>query len=318
MAKRSKRIMLTNEVNKDKLNKESIKWFKKYQMEMSLKELAPKTIYGYETDLYAWFSYIYLFQDNKSILEMDEDDLQEFFYYCKSEGNNSRRMKRRMAPISMIYQMLRKKKVISENPMEFIERPRKDTDVVVQTFLTKEQVNLMKEKLINYGDLQLLTYAMLSLSTMARVNAMSNITWKQIDFETNTINDVLEKEGYIVELDFDDYCKDLLLKLQAERKEKGIECDYVFISKYKGLYDKVTPETMNSGWCKKIGEMIDVQSLHPHDFRHSGATLLKNNGMTLEEVSSLLNHSGTDVTRKFYIKEDKTKLKERKKQFGFL
>ena len=69
-------------------------------------------------------------------------------------------------------------------------------------------------------------------------------------------------------------------------------------------------------WCKKIGEMIDEPTLHPHDFRHSGATILKNMGMSLEEVSILLNHSGTDVTNKYYIKKDMTKIYAAKNKYG--
>lgn len=69
-------------------------------------------------------------------------------------------------------------------------------------------------------------------------------------------------------------------------------------------------------WCKKIGEMIGVESLHCHDFRHSGATLLKNKGMALEDVSALLNHSGTDVTKRFYIKEDTSRISQLKDKFN--
>lgn len=39
---------------------------------------------------------------------------------------------------------------------------------------------------------------------------------------------------------------------------------------------------------------------------------IKNAGMSLEEVSVLLNHKSTDVTRRFYIKEDKSKLQANK------
>jgi hypothetical protein len=33
---------------------------------------------------------------------------------------------------------------------------------------------------------------------MARVTAISSIKWEQINFEERTINDVVEKEGYVV------------------------------------------------------------------------------------------------------------------------
>ena len=83
-------------------------------------------------------------------------------------------------------------------------------------------------------------------------------------------------------------------------------------------------------WCgsfgiiyeiKKCGNdtryMIGVPTLHCHDFRHSGATLLKNMGMSLEDISELLHHSGTDVTSKFYIKKDTSKIKALKDKFDF-
>lgn len=314
MAERSKRISF--DVAKDKINKESVKLFNKYKIDMSIKELSEKTIYNYEKDLFAWFSYIYIFQDNKSVLEIDEDDLTEYFYYRKSEGNNTRRLKRIMSSISAMYLYLKKKKIAKENPMEFIDRPRKDNDVVIQTFLTQEQVNLMLTKLKEF-DLQIETYIVVGLSTMARVNALSNMKWEQVDWDNMSVNGVLEKEGYIVDLDFDEYSKELLLKLKKEREEKGIDCEYIFISLYDKKYSNVTNSTCND-WCKKIGKLIGVPTFHNHDLRHSGATILKNNGASLEDISKMLNHSSTDVTLKHYIKADSSKLKESKSKFGAL
>ena len=56
--------------------------------------------------------------------------------------------------------------------------------------------------------------------------------------------------------------------------------------------------------------------MHPHDFRHSGATLLKNAGMSLEDVSVLLNHDSTDTTKKFYIKEDTARISSIKSAYN--
>lgn len=312
MAERSKRIIM--KVDKDKICSETLKLLRKYEGDMTIRELSPKTIYNYKTDLFAWFSYVYEFQSNECIKELDEDDITEFILYCKTEGNNSRRIKRRMSSISAFYKYLRKKRIVNENPMDYIDRGRKDTDVVTQTFLSQEQVDLMRQYLKNYGDLQLETYINLSLSTMARVNAISSITWKQIDLDNRMINDVIEKEGYVVTLYFNDYAKQLLINLKEDRDLQGIDCPYVFISKYKGQYNRISNITLNE-WCKKAGNMINVPTLHPHDLRHSNATLLKNAGMPLESISKLLQHKGTDVTLQYYIKEDGKKIQAEKDKF---
>lgn len=315
MATRSKRI--TFDVNKSELNKESVDLLKKYKSYITIKELSEKTIYNYECDLYAWFSYIKIFQNNKSVLEIDEDDLSEYFYYRKTNGNNSRRMRGVMASISAFYIHLKKKRIQRENPMDFIDRPRKDTSVVVQTFLTQEQVDEMIEKLIELGDIRLQTYICLGLSTMARVNALRNIRWEQIDFENNLITEVKEKEGYIVDLDFDNYTKELLLQLKEKYQNDNVNCDYVFAVYHSGGWKVPTSSACND-WCKKAGSLIGVPTLHNHDLRHSAATIAKSNGANLEDVSRMLNHKSTDVTLKHYIKEDNSKLKEAKKKFGVL
>ena len=317
MPERSKRIVLHDEEKLKQINPETQKLMQKYKIDMSLRDLSPKSIYGYEKDLNQWFIYILDHQFNQCVTELSDDDITEFLYFCKQEGNNVERMKRRMAAISAFYKFLRKKKLIKENPTEFMDRPKKGVAVTVQTYLTPEQVELMRIKLTEYGDLQLKTYAMFSLSTMARVNAIANLKWEQIDFEARECRDVLEKEGYIVELSFSNEVKDLLLELKKQREEKGInDYGWVFYSRYNSETKPISNGTLLE-WCKKIGNMIGVPTLHCHDFRHSGATLLKNMGMSLEDISELLHHSGTDVTSKFYIKKDTSKIKALKDKFEF-
>lgn len=314
--KRSKKIIIGKDISESQINKVNMKLLQKYLRDMEMRELSPKTIYSYKRDLIAWFKYLVIEQYNPSILDLDEDDVEEFIYSCKIEGNNTERIRRRIASLSAFYKFLRRKRLLKENPMEFVVRPKKGLPVVVQTFLTKDQYELMKTKLKEHGDLQLYTYAIFSISTMARVNAISNITWNQIDFENRTVDDVLEKEGKIVNLYFSQEVKEILLKLKEEREKESINCDYVFVSKYDGKWDKVSSDTLGR-WTKKIGEMIGVLTLHPHDFRHSGSQLLALSGMKIETISSLLNHSGLDVTKNHYLKEDKKKMQQEKDKYAF-
>ena len=298
------------------INPETMKLWNKYKIDMALRELSEKTIAGYTNDFEHYLIFIYDNFDNKCVTEMDEDDITEFLYYCKSNGNNSRRIKRRISTISAFYKYLRKKRIVQENPLEFIDRPKKDTDIITQTFLTQEQVNLMRDKLKECGDLDLYLYAMFSLSTMARVKAVSSVRWEQIDYEMRTANDVPEKEGKIVTLYYSEEVKDLLLQVKAYREEQQIDDNgYIFYSRFDRCTESVTTGTLNS-WCKRIGNMIGVPTLHPHDFRHSASQLLKLAGMPIEEISELLNHSGLDVTKKHYLRQDKRKLQASKDMYS--
>ena len=310
MAERSKRINLFDEEKAKQINPETLKLFQKYQIDMSIRDLSKNTILQYNSDLMQWFIYMYNNQFNLSVLEAKDEDLEEYYYWRKQQGNNVNRQKRVMASISAFYKFLRKKKLIVESPVEFIERPKAGQPITVQTYLTKEQVQLMREKLQEHGDIQLQAYAFVSLTTMARVNAVANLRWEQIDWDERIFSDVLEKEGKIVELSFSEETKGYLKKLVEYRKEKGInDYGWVFVSPYVTEDKPINNGTLND-WCKVIGEMIGEPTLHCHDFRHSYATLLKNEGVNLEDVSVMLNHSGTDVTKKFYIKTDTSKVRK--------
>ncbi len=310
MAERSKRICLYDEEKAKQINPETLKLFQKYQIDMSIRDLSKNTILQYNSDLMQWFIYMYNNQFNLSVIEAKDEDLEEYYYWRKQQGNNVNRQKRVMASISAFYKFLRKKKLIVESPVEFIERPKAGQPITVQTYLTKEQVQLMRDKLQEHGDIQLQAYAFVSLTTMARVNAVANLRWEQIDWDERIFSNVLEKEGKIVELSFSEETKGYLENLVQYRKDNEInDYGWVFISPYVTEDKPINNGTLND-WCKVIGEMIGEPTLHCHDFRHSYATLLKNEGVNLEDVSVMLNHSGTDVTKKFYIKTDTSKVRK--------
>lgn len=100
MAERSKRICMYDEEKLKHINSETLKLFQKYQVDMSIRDLSPNTINGYISDLQQWFIFMYDRQFNLSVLECTDDDLNEYFYFRKQEGNNVNRQRRVMSSIS--------------------------------------------------------------------------------------------------------------------------------------------------------------------------------------------------------------------------
>lgn len=251
MAERSKRICMYDITKLKNVNPETLRLFKKYQIDMSIRDLSPKTIYAYNSDLQQWFIFMHDNQFNLSVLEATDEDIEEYYYWRKQHGNNVNRQKRVMSSISAFYKFLRKKKLIKESPVEFIERPKQGQAVTVQTYLTKEQIQLMRKKLEEYGDVQLQAYAFVSLTTMGRVNAIANLKWKQIDWDERIFANVLEKEGKLVELSFSQEAKEYLEKMIEYRKENSInDYGWVFISPYVTADKPINNGTLND-WCKK-------------------------------------------------------------------
>lgn len=82
---RSKRIVIGDEYERQ-INPENLKLWKKYKRDMEIRELSSKTIYNYERDLMQWFSYLVKEQFNPSVLKVDEEDIEEFIYWCKEQA----------------------------------------------------------------------------------------------------------------------------------------------------------------------------------------------------------------------------------------
>lgn len=314
---KSKRIELYDEDKLKEINPETLRLFQKYQIDMSIRDLSKNSIDAYNADLRQWFIYMYDNQFNLSVLDATDEDLEEYFYFRKEQGNNVNRQRRIMSSISSFYKFLRKKKLIKESPTEFLDRPKQGMPIMKQTFLTADQVNELRNKLAEYGDIQLYTYIMFGLSTMARVNAMAHLRWNQVDLDERICTDVLEKEQKIVDLYFSVEVAELLRKLLKYREDNNInDYGWVFATSYVNEEQCIHNSTLND-WCKKAGEMIGIPTLHNHDLRHSGSNLLKEKGMDIQDIAELLHHASTDTTVKHYLSVNKNKVRENKDRFSF-
>lgn len=310
MAQKSAPIRMYDPNKLERINAETKTYWKKYQIDMELRELSEKTISGYLNDLQSWWIYIYDNQNNKSVIEINEDDITEFLYWCKKQGNNSRRIKRRMSSIAAFYKYLRKKRIVSENPMEFIDRPKKDTDVVEQTFLTIEQVEDMRSKLNGQVEsaktthskhiaLMMRLYAFLSLSTMARVNAISNIKWDQIEWEDRLINNVLEKEGYVVTLYFSaevlGYLRDLLNFRQLHKIQDNMlagYCDAEGVRDDSSKIQAIIQITQLHLQCRKIDKVINEELMLKMPNETKLRALSDTKGKFLNSISTIVKDNG--------------------------
>lgn len=317
MPERSKRIQMMDGEKLKQINPDTLRLFQKYQIDMSIRDLSKNTIKQYNYDLSQWFIFMYDRQFNLSVLDATDEDLEEYFFFRKEQGNNVSRQRRIMSSISAFYKFLRKKKLIKESPTEFLDRPKQGMSIMKQTFLTLEQVNELRKKLEENGDIQLQTYIMFGLSTMARVNAMAHLRWEQVDIDERICTDVLEKEQKIVDLYFSQEVAELLKRLKEYRNENNInDYGWVFITQYVNEDRCIQNGTLND-WCKKAGNMINVPTLHNHDLRHSGSNLLKELGMDIQDISELLHHASTETTVRHYLTTNKKKVKENKDKFSF-
>lgn len=294
---------------------------------------------GYISDLNQFMVYVMENYHNEFLLDMDNEDavdlLEDFVAFCRTFlGNNERRVQRRLSSISSLFLFLKKRRKyrtlenavhserssyrIKENPLDYIERPSVKAGQkpqITQTYLTKEQVAEIRKGLRKLGDLQLTLFFEFGLSTMARVKTIASVRLDQINFKEGVIENVDLKGGYVDNLYPEQEVFDLIKKWLDYRDKEGIKSEYLFITKYGGTWRQASKNTMQTVWIKKIGNIIGIPEFHAHDLRHSAATLRKNAGQDIEEISELLHHHSLDVTKKHYIKVNADAIKKNKAKY---
>ena len=311
----------------EKVNIKSVECLQAYLKNLTLGNLKPSTIENNIATIIRWLEYIYDEMDDKCILDMTIEDIEEYAYYLKNKRDNKpQTISRVLSVIEDVYTYLLKKGMVSINPASYIKRPKdiRRVNEVKRIFLSEEQVEELKLKLEECGDIQLQTYINFSLSTAARANACACLKWEQIDFDNRMVTDVMEKKSKLVTLYFNEYTKDLLLKLQEYRKENHInDGGYVFVSDRYRYYEDtgekthICSSTLGS-WAKKAGKMINVPDLSPHDLRRTSANLLLQRGGDIGVVSLLLNHENISTTFRYYVnKSQNAYLTEYKDTFDF-
>lgn len=305
MAKeRSKRITMEG-----KENPKNLQLWNTYKRAKLIAGRSEKTLYNYECDVMQFFKFLNTECFDALITDITEEEVESYIGYCLEQGNNEKRIRRRISSLSSFFIYLKRKRKIEDNWCEYIERPGTGEEVQVRTFLTEDQLLELKQKLKEQKDLQLRVYIELGLATMARSNEIAQMCWSNTDLETRWITDIKAKGNKIRKFRISEDVRNLLLEWKQYCKDNGIETDYILFTKHRGEYNQVSSSVLSDRVKKAFG-LIGINRGYNHDLRHSMSNILKDRGVPIETVSKLLGHSGVDVTINHYTIPNDDKLAE--------
>lgn len=305
MAKeRSKRIIMDGEPNP-----KNLQLYSAYKRAKIIAGRSEKTLYNYECDSIQFFKFLNKECYDALITDITEEEIESYIGYCVEQGNNEKRIRRRISAISSFFIYLKKKRKIDDNWCDYIERPGTGEEIQVRTFLTEDELSELKQKLKEQDDFQLRVYIELGLCTMARSNEIAQMSWKNTDLENRWIYDIKTKGKKTKNFRISEEVRDLLIEWKKQCEENGVTSDYILFTKHSGEYGQVSSGVL-SDRVKKAFRMIGINRGYNHDLRHSFSNILKNRGVDILTISKLLGHESTDTTIKHYTIDDETKLAE--------
>lgn len=203
---------------------------------------------------------------------------------------------------------------IDKNPNLKTNKPKKD--IVERKYYSLEQVqellSCLKNENIKYRAL-----ITLSLDTGARRGEIAALKWSDIDFEANTLkidNSLKVVRGVVDEKKPKTKSSNRTIVLcgstiEIMKEYKEWQDNYIkeMGSKWKGsdrIFTADNGEHMNPATCYKIFTKIikkyGLEHIRFHDIRHTNASLLISQGVSLKAVSERLGHASINITSDIY------------------
>jgi len=300
------------EVSKENLkniNKDNLDLVDEFLEYCTSIDRSPKTVDKYRSDLLIVMNWLYEHAKNKDFTDITKRDVTKFQSWClKREFSPSRTRSLRSAMSSLsnyIENMLDADFPDFRNIINKIPAPTL-VPVREKTVLTNEQIDELLGKLESLNKTQQRCLIALACASGMRISELvqARVDWFVGDnikitdgmYVTPEIRTkgrgVLGKKmnKYVIGAIFDKHLNDWI----KEREELGIESEYLFVTKRKGIYSEAKVSTFNS-WLEGMGRLIQ-EEIYMHCLRHYSATWLKRNGVDTAKIRDFMGHNDSSTT----------------------
>lgn len=212
-------------------------------------------------------------------------------------------------------------KVLKENPMEGVAKPKERRSEELQVY-NEQEVRYIIEQLREHDDPMLRVCVLLAITTGMRRAELLGLEWKHVDLEAGVIDvrqsvpkfengEPLVKEpktrGSIRKIAIPPFVVEELKEFRAVMNERrlrlsdlweGGERRFLFVNHRGHLY---TPKVMTDRWRSFVAKHEKkLKYIRWHDLRHTSATLLINQGVHAKNIAARLGHSKIATTMDIY------------------
>lgn len=270
------------------------------------------------------------FRDRKiTLIDLQPLDIANFYSYLRKNGKTVQLCEHYHVNIRKALEVALKAGLIPFNPADRIDRPK--SPKYYAKYYTKEQLDALFHCLEN--DEYAFIYKMTAYYGLRR-SEMLGIKWSNIDFKQNKIilshsvvqtrlngksivvaKDKMKNTASLRTLPLISNVRNILYRLKQEQ-EKNKE---LYKDNYEHKYDdyicvddlgyRRNPETISAHF-RLILEKNNLPKIRYHDLRHSCASLLLSEGISMKQIQEWLGHSTYNTTADIYSHLDYSSKKQ--------
>ncbi|KMP32237.1 integrase [Bacillus cereus] len=263
---------------------------------------AKSTLKQYEWDLRIILFLIYQHFDNKNITELTRKDIRNLCIVFQEMDMSNARVNGLMSALRSSLEFCAddddyeyefnigsRVKGLPKNPVREI------------TFLKEEQIEWLLDELEKKNQTLIAVYLAISYYSAARKNEVHQVLKEGLE-ERYYTNTVVGKRSKKFRLYYNERTRILISKYLEGRGEDSI--NQLFVKTYRNGEKRVVNKSAFNYWCDILSGMLSeregkVITINPHAFRHSRLDNLREQGIPLEKLKSLANHSDVSTTESY-------------------
>lgn len=268
--------------------------------------------------------------------EISAIEIQKYLLHMREyknkygKGLSPKSLRHQYVALCQIFSYAERQELISKNPMEKVDPPKKDKKPV--DALTQEEAKRFFQ-LLSKCPLDFRCVLHLLITTGIRRGECMGLRWSDVDERASTITvqrnvTYTPASGVIVStpktangvrtIPLMPSTLALLQQLKAQMQKENprtiIQEAYLF-PKGKEIFVPRDPNSVTRR-VKRFMVTNGLPDLSPHDLRHSCATLLLSQGADIKSVQEILGHADASTTLNFYVKADLGQMKAATQKFA--
>lgn len=315
----------------DNIPKSNLKKYKKYLQSSTVTnpDVKDTTYHIYKSNFELFLMWLANEYSNPEIdlyseefMNESVDIMEEYMIFCQDTlQNHKKTVNNKVAAVSSFYLWSSKRGLIKHHPFQGkLDRMKKaDEEHILNSYFLKDEEVMSIRRELNENDkytIQDILLFEISIFSGNRIGALEKLTVSSLNFEDMVFKNIREKEGYRVDVSFDDRCEGLLKEWLEMRKNDydKLECDALFVHCYKGEWIPWSRDIIHRR-MRMYGNIIGIPDFRAHCARKTAINSIYRDTGDLNLASQWANHKSTDVTQSAYIeKQSKSALKEKIKK----
>lgn len=266
-----------------------------------------------------------------TLQNMNSLTLQRYFISLKKEkGYSAQYRHHQYRVLKMVFDFAVKEGIISENPMENVDKPKLERKKV--DALSEEEAKAFFTAL-EEAPLDLRCALTLMTTAGLRRGECVGLKWKDFDEENEIISierNVIytKRDGITINtpktekstrvIPLMKITTELLSRFRKQKQRENPEVDleesFIFHSR-KDIFFPKNPDAVTRR-LKRFMESNNLPDLSPHDLRHSCATLLLASGADIKSVQEIMGHTDARTTLNYYVRTDMKQMRNATNKFA--